>query len=84
MFWENRDDAAKGRLESSQRRVRYLLGTETGNVPQECLIELDRYGLGSERTLADYERFSGVDFRGKLIDERAVYGGFPPALVEPI
>jgi hypothetical protein len=84
VFWENRDDEAKQRLAGSQRRVRYLLGTETDGVPEECLTELDRYGLGSERTLADYEQFSGVDFGRLLINERAVYGGFPPTLVEPL
>jgi hypothetical protein len=84
VFWENRDDEAKQRLASSQRRVRYLLGTETDGVPPECLAELDRYGLGSERTLADYEQFSGVDFGRLLIGEWAVYGGFPPTFVEPI
>jgi len=84
VFWENRNAASDRRSENSRERVRYLLGTGTDGVPEQCLTELDRYGLGSERMLADYERFSGVDFRRKLISERAVYGGFPPTLIEPI
>jgi glycosyltransferase involved in cell wall biosynthesis len=84
VFWEHRDQCWKRPLEIAQQRVRYLVGTATLGVPEECLTEFGRYGLGAARPLAEYERFSGVDFRRLLLSERAVYGGFPRTLVQPV
>lgn len=60
----------------SDKRVRHILGmAETDDA--EALVELDRYGLGSARSLADYQAAAGVDFRRQLVngldaDEREI------------
>jgi len=46
----------------SVRRVRHLLGTEESFDP-EVLRDIELYGLGTRRTLAEYEAFARVDFR---------------------
>ena len=40
------------------------------------LQNIKEYGLGNKRTLRDYERFSGIDFRKKIIKEHAKQGVF--------
>ncbi|MEM1153881.1 MAG: GlcNAc-transferase family protein [Pseudomonadota bacterium] len=59
--WKERDRIAKA-------RVAHLLGTKQSS-QAEVLLDIDRYGLGTRRTLEDYQRFSGVDFRRKTIEE---------------
>ena len=50
----------------SVRRVRHLLGIEESSDP-EVLRDIGRYGLGSRRSLAEYQAFAGVDFRRQVI-----------------
>ena len=50
----------------SLKRVRHLLGVDLCDDP-EALVELDRYGLGSVRSLADWQAMSGIDFARRLI-----------------
>lgn len=38
----------------------------------EVIRELDQYGLGTVRTLADYEAYTGIDFAGKRVSNRAL------------
>lgn len=49
----------------ARERIAYLLKQE-GQPGNEALREIERYSLGGERTLAEYERFSGVDFAARL------------------
>ena len=42
----------------------------------EVLQNIKEYGLGNKRTLRDYERFSGVDFRKKITKEHTKQGIF--------
>ena len=42
----------------------------------EVLQNIKEYGLGNKRTLRDYERFSGVDFRKKITKEHTKQGVF--------
>lgn len=58
---ENHNNWAK-RSALAQARVRHLCRTELSQDPA-VLAELGRYGLGSERSLVEFERFSGVNFR---------------------
>ncbi len=51
----------------SVARVRHLLGVEQSADP-EVFKDLDQFGLGTDRTLADYEAFSGVNFADQTID----------------
>lgn len=52
--------------ERAARRIRHLLGTEPTSDAQ-ALNDIERFGLGSRRSLAEYEVFAGVDFGRKLI-----------------
>lgn len=58
----------------SKARVRQLLGMEV--VTQD----FGRYGLGSQRSLADYEAFAGIDFAGRRLSDGAASGAPPNAL----
>lgn len=49
----------------ARTRIRHILGIDRSGKAQD-LAEIDKYGLGSARSLADYEAFSGVDFRARL------------------
>lgn len=50
----------------SRARVRHLLGTEA-SVDPYIVADISKYGLGSVRSLAEYEEFAGVDFRARMI-----------------
>lgn len=55
----------------SMRRIRHLLAMEESDDP-EVLRELDRYGLGSERTLARYQALTGINFKDRTIGGKTV------------
>jgi len=59
----------------AMKRVRHLLGIEPSHDP-EALAEIERYGLGSRRTLAEYEAFSGIHFKTREAEEKAKTGKF--------
>ncbi|MBF0325784.1 MAG: methyltransferase domain-containing protein [Alphaproteobacteria bacterium] len=48
-------------------RIRHLLGMEVSSDP-EVIRELEKYGLGTARTLAEYQAFANLDFKNRLID----------------
>jgi len=50
----------------SVRRIRHLLGMEVSDDPL-VLRELDRYGLGTQRTLAGYQAATGINFKARTI-----------------
>jgi hypothetical protein len=71
---DNADSSASGvawheRDASSRARIRKLLAERR---PSRC-------GLGDQRTLADYERYAGIDFRSRRIDESTRQHLEPPA-----
>lgn len=68
--WKNRD-------EDSLSRVRHLLGIEASSDPK-VIRNLERYGLGTTRTLAEYERYADVDLRRQVIGPAARCGRFAP------
>ena len=49
------------------KRVRHLLDGEACK-DAKALEDIGRYALGTQRSLAQYEAFAGIDFRRKLID----------------
>lgn len=72
------DDPVSHRLHDvSAARLRHLLGTETTR-DRRALADLDRYGLGSVRSLRDYEAFAGISFRARTISEPARRGEVCP------
>lgn len=60
----------------SKARVRKLLGME------ENEEDLTGFGLGTERTLAEYEDFTGIDFKGRRFHEECFNGDDPPTTYE--
>ncbi len=50
----------------SKARIRHLLGMESSKDP-DVLDEIEKYGLGIARSLAEYEKFAGVDFQTRTI-----------------
>jgi hypothetical protein len=58
----------------SKQRIRQLLGEEDSG------IDLGIYGLGNKRTLQDYERYCGFDFKNRRIQKSAIDGIDPPLI----
>ncbi len=60
-------------------RFNHLSGYKISN-DSRTLVEIDKYGLGDVRSLADFETFVGIDFKNKIVQPKAEYGGFIPHL----
>ncbi len=53
------------------KRFNHMTGyQESGD--EEVIQKLDEFGWGSKRSLADYEEFSGVDFKNKVATDKAL------------
>lgn len=57
------------------QRLNHMLGVERHTDP-EILLNIDSYGLGTARTLAQYQAFSGIDFAARTLSTRAREGIF--------
>lgn len=58
----------------SANRAKIFLGMKNGSIP-----EIERYGLGKERTLEEYQEWSGINFKERTISEQAKTGlGYKP------
>jgi glycosyltransferase involved in cell wall biosynthesis len=63
------------RLEAvSLARMRHLVGMEA--FPGDAPVDMTGYGLGSMRTLQQYQLMAGVDFRGRTLAPHALAGEF--------
>jgi hypothetical protein len=60
----------------SKKRIRQLLGEEDNG------IDLGEFGLGKERSIDDYARYAGLDFKNKRILKQAIDGYDPPIILE--
>ncbi|MDX1975663.1 MAG: GlcNAc-transferase family protein [Rickettsiales bacterium] len=56
-------------------RVKHLLGTQK-TTDKAALAELSAYGLGTARSLADYQAYAGIDFAKQQISDKAYQGDF--------
>jgi hypothetical protein len=65
------------RVELSAKRCQVLLNRLECDDPA-VTQDLERYGLGSVRTLQEYEEWSGVDFKNQTFSEDAKLGLFKP------
>lgn len=61
----------------SKKRVRQLLGEETNNY-----IAMGPYGLGTVRSLHDYELYAGINFTHRKLHPKTVQGIAPPIMEE--
>ncbi len=78
LHWQDRKDWAQFQSLSRERFEYLLAGKPPGN--PNALADIGLYGLGTERSLKDFEEFSGIDFRHKISSERARKSGFIPDL----
>jgi hypothetical protein len=67
-LWERRDAIAR-------KRVAHIFQSPISG-DEEVLSEIDQCGLGSKRSLRDYERFSGIDFQKRKLREHTKQGVF--------
>jgi dTDP-4-dehydrorhamnose 3,5-epimerase-like enzyme len=70
------DDARLGvdwynKQEYARKKIRCLFRVDTG-------IDLTGYDLGKERTLKDYEKYAGVDFKRRAVQKYTLENGYPP------
>lgn len=72
--WADNPDWAKFHR-ISHARYDYLLAGVTPE-KKEALEEMEEYGLGKARSLAEFEAFTGLDFKNKVASGRALKGGF--------
>ncbi len=63
--WHQRND-------ETHKRNRILFGMEAGDV------DFGIHGFGTERSLADYERYAGLSFRLRLAQDYTIRNGLPP------
>jgi hypothetical protein len=70
LHWADQKDWYKF-LDRSRDRYNYLLA---GIVPKnpDHLKQIDLYGLGTQRTLKEYENFCGLDFKKKIASKKAL------------
>ena len=61
--------------ERGRKRLNHLLGHTVSENPS-IVQEMDKYGLGTQRTLGEYQAFCGIDFKKRLVSERALRAGF--------
>jgi hypothetical protein len=75
------DDHVKGKVETrpwhehnqeTHRRNRVLFGMEAGD------IDFGPYGFGAERSLEDFERYAGMSFRLRLVQDHTLRNEPPP------
>ncbi|CAJ1385590.1 unnamed protein product [Effrenium voratum] len=81
VYWKDNRQLFASLLKDSQRRVRALL--ESGHAPSSVwplpgggdADKPDAFGLGSHRTLGEYEAAAGVYFKEKRLEVKALRGG---------
>lgn len=61
---------AEDRLRMTAARNKHLLGIETSEDPA-ILVDIEKYGLGRQRSLREYEEFSGINFGARTIAQYA-------------
>jgi len=68
--------------QSSQERVRKLLGLETKSAAAEDHTSLDgdRFRVGSKRSVESFETFTGVSLKNRTVSEHAKTGGLQKEL----
>jgi len=65
-FWEKKGKGYNKNITLCSRlRIHYRLGTLPSNIklPKELLIDCDKFTLGNNRTLSDYEKLIGMKFK---------------------
>lgn len=71
--WNDHPDWHTEYEHASHARVLQLLGVET-TANARALTDIDRYGIGTQRTLGEYELFAGVNFKEQQFTDKAREG----------
>lgn len=71
-YKETSDDSLRART-----RVRHLLEVERTD-DKKALVEIEKYGMGKARSLADYWRFSGIDLVNGTVADKALHVRWTP------
>jgi len=71
LHWDDHKERYAYFRRRSRSRFRHLFGIENC-ADQDMLAELDKYHLGTQRSLADYEAYCGVDYKNETVSERAL------------
>lgn len=83
MHWEDLQkggsDEARQHAGHALERLNYLTGYRT-SAPAGALVDMERYGLGTVRSIRDFEDYTGIDFKKKVAGKRALNGDFIPGL----
>jgi peroxiredoxin/predicted 2-oxoglutarate/Fe(II)-dependent dioxygenase YbiX/glycosyltransferase involved in cell wall biosynthesis len=74
-FSDNKDWTKQN--DRSVARVKHLLKAEL-SADKKIVAELDKYGLGTVRSLEEYQEYSGVDFAKKTFNLIATKGSYAP------
>ena len=77
-IWDDKPAMHHERDKVSKERVLKLMGME------DNAHDLGRYGLGTERTLREFEEYVGIDFARRLIHQDAMDGAEPPTGLESV
>lgn len=81
VFRENKLDTEKERLSFMRIKLQLKMvasGDLTATDLKQVSNDLELYNLGKERSLEEYETFSGVCFAKSLISDKAATGGLAP------
>jgi len=69
--WDDNNWDAKNR--STHEKMRELLGVDTGTP-----VDQGKYGLGKVRTIADYEKYAGIRFKDRRVQQHTLEFALPP------
>lgn len=78
LHWTDNPDWVKANA-LSQSRLRYLLGIEP-EAPEAALTELDKYSLGTKRSLTQWQQQHGILISKKLLCSNVFKGDFKQAI----
>lgn len=76
--WTDYKELVNPKEEYNIKRIQQMLGQA------DYGIDLEKYGLGSERSLDQYEQYSGIYLRKKQILKSAMDGEEPPVTIKSI
>jgi hypothetical protein len=65
---------------ASYARFRALFEMDPGGCPPCKRKSLEGFGFGTERTLEDYEKYSGLKFKTRQIHQETIANQFPPII----
>lgn len=75
LHWDDRRDW-RDLQRLSRARYNYLLAGVVTENSTEAMVDIEKYGLGTARTLRDFEEFTGIDFKNKTVSERGLKAQF--------